>query len=248
MSECLNDFDLPKTQLPDVLKSTSAANTALCTLIARYSRDYRADNMPRLEGEEGRSVFLVLSGWLLLSKSLADGHRQIVDVILPGGLLEPASADLTTSAIDVEALTDCRLAAIPQQEWQRACDAHQEIVDLNHKVTAASFARLSERVLRLGKAPAESMIAYVLCELCLRSSAHGLTDGVEFHIPMTQQQLGDFCGLSAVHVCRTLRRLQRNGVLTVTDHMNILVHDKDAMAATADIDISALRNEIVVAA
>jgi CRP-like cAMP-binding protein len=113
-------------------------------------------------------------------------------------------------------------------------------------VTSAALARISERVLRLGKAPAETMIAFVLFELCLRSSAQCLY-GKEFHIPMTQQQLGDLCGLSAVHICRTLRRLGRNGVLSVTDHMKVTIHDVDELTRIADIDIEALQKEIVAA-
>lgn len=248
MSECLDDFKLPKAQLPDVLKSDSEANTALCAMVAAYRRDYSAGSLLKLAGEEASSVFMMLSGWLLTSKSLADGHRQIIDVVLPGGILHPLSADLTTSAIDVETLTDSSIALIPFRDWRSACDTHPELAVLNQKVTAAASARVSERVLRLGKAPAEAMIGFVLCELCLRSSARGLIHGSEFHIPMTQQQLGDLCGLSAVHICRTLRRLERNGVLSVTDHMSIVIHDMDAMARIADIDIGALQKEIIAAA
>lgn len=36
------------------------------------------------EGHEVHSIFLVNSGWLAASKSLPEGQRQIVEVILPG--------------------------------------------------------------------------------------------------------------------------------------------------------------------
>ncbi len=239
---------LSKAPMPDILKSTCKANTALSALIDAYRRDHPAGSLLKLEGDEASAVFLMLSGWLLTSKTLADGHRQIIDVVLPGGMLQPMAADLTTSAMDVETLTDCSIALIPQREWRAVCDTHPELADFHQKATAAASARVSEHVLRLGKAPAESIIGFVLCELCLRSSAQGLIEGKEFHIPMTQQQLGDFCGLSAVHVCRTLRRLERNGVLSVTAHMDIVIHDLDAIASIADIDIEVLQNEIIAAA
>ena len=162
--------------------------------------------------------------------------------------MHPLSADLSTSALDVETLTDSRIALIPWRDWRRASDAHPELAELSRKANAASNARIAERVLRLGKAPAETMIGFVLCELCLRSSGESLVDGAEFHVPMTQQQLGDVCGLSAVHVCRTLRRLERNEVLSVTDHMDVVVHDMEALAQIAEIDIDMLRGEIIAAA
>jgi CRP/FNR family transcriptional regulator, anaerobic regulatory protein len=82
----------------------------------------------------------------------------------------------------------------------------------------------------------------------VRSSETACADCDGFHIPMTQQQLGDFTGLSAVHICRTLRRLQRAGILTVTDHMNVVIHNLDALAKIAGIDPGSLHQQIVPAA
>ena len=105
--------------------------------------------------------------------------------------------------------------------------------------------RMSERMLRLGKGDAESIIAFALCELCLRSTGLSLREVEEFHIPMTQQQLGDLCGLSSVHICRTLRRMARNGILNVRNHMDVTIHDVDTLAEIAEIDPDELRKEIM---
>ena len=228
------------------LTAKDDAQSTLNALIAAYRRDRPAGTILKLEGDDTASVLMVLSGWLLASKSLNDGQRQIIDIILPGGILEPASANPGLSALEVETLTDVSLAAIPRARWRDACTDYREIEELNHRVQGAAMARRAERMMRLGKAPAESVIAFALCELCLRSTVHGLVEGVTFHIPMTQQLLGDFCGLSAVHICRTLRRLERNEVLSVTNHMNIVIHDMEAMADIAEIDIDALREEIIL--
>ena len=63
-------------------------------------------------------------------------------------------------------------------------------------------------------------------------------------MPLGQQQLGDFTGLSSVHVCRTLRRLNRIGVIRTGDHMDILIRDLPALADLAQVDLAALRKEI----
>jgi len=247
MRECLEEIGLPQIALPAALSHQVEANARICALIAGYRRDYPARSILKLEGEETNSIYLVLSGWLLTSKTMADGQRQIVDVILPSGIVEPASADPNTSAVEIETLTDNSIAVIPRQEWRRACVEYPELAELGHQIVAEAFSRICERMLRLGKAPAETMIAFVLCELFLRSSTRRLVDGAKFHIPMTQQQLGDLCGLSAVHICRTLRRLKRNGVLDVTDHMDIVVHDMQALVEIAKIDLEELHREILSA-
>lgn len=245
MLERLEETGLSEAMLPDRLHLPEEAQTLLCKLIHAHKRSYPAGTVLKLEGDDTGSVFLVLSGWLLASKTLADGQRQIVDIILSGGILEPASANPGVSALEVETLTDLNVAVIPRTRWHDACASCRDLAELNHQIGDAAMSRMAERMTRLGKAPAETMIAYALCELCLRSTTRGLAAGTAFHIPMTQQQLGDFCGLSAVHICRTLRRLERNGVLSVTDHMDIEVHDLDAMTALAEIDIDALRQEII---
>jgi CRP-like cAMP-binding protein len=248
MPTSLEQAGLSAAMLPGHLHLSEDAQALLCRLINAHVRVHPAGTLLKLEGDDTGSVFLVLSGWLLASKTLAEGQRQIIDIILSGGILEPTSATPGVSALEVEALTEVQVAAIPRSRWHDACAEVRELSDLNHQISDAAMSRRAERMMRLGKAPAETVIAYALCELCLRSTVRGLVAGTVFHIPMTQQQLGDFCGLSAVHVCRTLRRLERNEVLGVTDHMSVAVHDVEALAALADIDIDALREEIIAAA
>lgn len=223
------------------------ARAALSALIEAHRFDRPVGSLMKLQGEETTAVYIVLEGWLLASKSLADGQRQIIDAVLPGGILEPASADTDISDIEVEALTDVVIAVIPRDDWRRACDEHAELAELVDLTKRATMSRMAERMLRLGKGTAENTVTYALCEMCLRSNEHGLVRNESFHIPMTQQQLGDFCGLSAVHICRTLRRLERHEVLTVTDHMDVKVHDTQKLAEMAEIDIEALKKALLLA-
>ena len=90
-------------------------------------------------------------------------------------------------------------------------------------------------------------IAYVLIELCIRVGGRGTGCDGEFHVPLGQQQLGDFTGLSSVHVCRTLRRLNRVGVIWTEDHMDITIKDLPALAELAQVDLETLRYGITAA-
>jgi CRP-like cAMP-binding protein len=100
-------------------------------------------------------------------------------------------------------------------------------------------------MLRLGKGSAETRIAYAIIELCIRLGMIGKVPDCGFHIPLTQQQLGEFVGLSSVHVCRTMRRLTRLGVISMEGHMDITIHNMDALAEIAGVDPDALENEII---
>lgn len=205
-----------------------------------------AGKLLRLEGGEGAAtVLVVLSGWVSLSKSTRDGDRQILDILLPGSVIDPGAADDGTSHVQVESLTPATVAVVPVRAWERLLAAHPEIRAKVDRLLHAALSRMSERMLRLGRGSADSRLAYALIELCLRVSAHEEGDCGAFHIPMTQKQLGDFVGLSPVHVCRTLRRMERDGLLSAKDHMDVMIHDIDRLVEMAEVDLPALRREIV---
>ena len=199
----------------------------------------------RREGDESHARFYVASGWLAVSKSLEDGEHQILDFILPGETYDPTAADGRTSFVELEALCDAVVMTIDRSVWMRLLREHSDLWDAESRRDIAAHARQSERMLRLGKSSAETRVSYALIELCLRQSACGKTADCTFHVPLGQQQLGDFIGLSSVHVCRTLRRLSRQGIITTRDHMDITIHDVSALADLAGVDLAALRNEII---
>lgn len=238
--------DIPLAVIPKGLVVGSRACGAFCQIIDLHRSDRPAGSFVKLEGEVGGRVYVLLSGWLILAQSLPSGHRQIVDVVLPGGVLDPASADSETSMVEIQALTDVTIAACPGAEWARLLEEHPAVENALRGMNAALLARLFGRMLRLGKGNAESIFAFSLCELFIRSAGGCLMEGRKVHIPMTQQQLADFCGLSAVHVCRTLRRFRRLGILDMTDHTDFVIRDLGALAAMGEFDPVALRRDLIV--
>jgi CRP-like cAMP-binding protein len=196
------------------------------------------------EGEASHARLYVVAGWLAASKSLEDGDQQIIEFILPGETYDPTATDGKTSFLQIEALCDAVIVTIDKNAWAQLLQEDPDLRKSERQREIAAQARQSERMLRLGRASAETRIAYVLIELCIRVSGQSNSCDSEFHVPLGQQQLGDFIGLSSVHVCRTLRRLNRAGVIRTGDHMDIRIKDHHALADLAQVDISALRDEI----
>lgn len=198
-----------------------------------------------IEGDECRAVYYVRAGWLALSKALEGGQKQIIDFALPGDIVDPSGADGVTASVTVEVLTDGALAAMPYRSWEAMTGEQPALHHLAHRMESAMHARRAERMLRLGRGAAEMRLAYALVEFCIRISPDSDGRNCEFHIPLTQQQLGDYVGLSSVHVCRTLRRMARNGILEMRDHMDIRVLDPRFLACLAGVDVEALKRAIM---
>ncbi len=61
---------------------------------------------------------------------------------------------------------------------------------------------------------ARARIAHFLCEFAVRLDAQRLSNDAGYELPMSQEQLGDALGLTAVHVNRTIKLLESEGLLT----------------------------------
>jgi len=214
-------------------------------LLDRSKRVVAKGTVLKSEAEDSHARFYVEQGWLAASKSLDDGEQQILEFIFPDESYDPTAADGSTSFVHLEALCDAVVSTIDTTTWERLLQDDPNRWHSERRRDIAAQARLSERMLRLGKSSAETRIAYVLIELCMRMHATQAAEDCSFHVPLNQKQLGDFTGLSAVHVCRTLRRLNREDIITSGHHMNIAIHDLPALAELADVDLRALRNRII---
>ncbi|MDC0660755.1 Crp/Fnr family transcriptional regulator [Leisingera sp. SS27] len=196
------------------------------------------------DGDDSGKIIIVMDGWLATSKSSLNGEVQLIDFLLPGDVADPTSADGKTAGFSVEAVTDARVCVIPLPAWHSLLAASAPLARAHEHVQAAERSRLSERMLRLGRGSAEGRIAYALIELCLRLKPLGLSENCAFHLPLTQRHIGDFTGLTAVHVCRTLRRFVRNGLVETADHMDIRINDLSALADVAGAEPDRLAAEI----
>ncbi len=201
-----------------------------------------------METDETSSVLCVLTGWLSLSKSLTDGETQIVDFALPGEIIETGSADGSVSAVSIEALTDASVAVVPILAWENMKRQRPDLAGISSDIRAAARARTAGRMLRLGRGRAAMRLAYALLELNIRLEAIGQSRDGKFHIPMNQRVLGDFVGLTSVHVCRTLGQMVSDGIIRANGRMNIEILKLDVLAEMAGADSKTLRSEILAQA
>ena len=63
-------------------------------------------------------------------------------------------------------------------------------------------------IFRQGRLSARARLAHFLCEMNMRLVKVGLSDGRSFRLPLTQSDLAEICGLSAVHINRALKELR----------------------------------------
>lgn len=197
------------------------------------------------ENEPADYSLLLIDGWMALSKTLRSGDVQITDLMLPGDFALVGTRLVAVAANTMEALSDVEYIRIGPED---ANGLGMDAAELRHHLAAAVLttqSRTSELLLRLGRGHAASRIAYALLEIHTRLQAVGLTYGTTFDFPITQQKFGEFTGLTNVHVCRTLRRFEVDGLIQHREDSRIELIDIPALCEIADIDLELYKEEIL---
>ena len=176
------------------------------------------------EGERPDHVHVIVEGWAARYKTLADGARQIVAFLIPGDFCDLHVAILGHMDHGIVALTRCRVAYIPSRELDALTTDYSGLTKALWWATLVDEGVLREWILNVGRRNALERVAHLLCELHARMKLVGMVEDDRLALPLTQEQLADATGLTAVHVNRTLQRLRKknlieigNGMLTLPD-------------------------------
>lgn len=166
------------------------------------------------EGDRPKYCSYLKSGFVYRHKIVGDGGRQIVSVHVPGDFVDAQNIMLDQADHNIQALTDTVMYMIPIEDVIAVTLAHPAITKALWRETLVEAAIMREWVANVGRRDARARTAHMLCEMAVRREAAGLGPRETFDLPMTQEQLGDTLGLTAVHVNRTLKTLESDGLIT----------------------------------
>ena len=191
----------------------SADDRAALQEIARNFRFIDARRDVIAEGDRPRYVHLVLDGWACRYKQLPDGKRQIVAIFVPGDFCDVNVYILKQMDHSIGAITRLKVAMITPEEMNALTAERPRITQALwwHELVTAAVQR--EWTLNLGQRSAYERLAHLLLELYLRLQTVGRARDGRCDFPLTQNDLADATGLTAVHVNRMLQELRRDGLI-----------------------------------
>ena len=188
-------------------------------------------------GERVRYSTLLLEGTMCRYMDARDGFRQLVALQLPGDFVDLHGFPLHRLDHDVGTLTETRMAMVPHDRIQAIIAGHPRLARILWRSTLLDAALHREWIFRIGRLDAAGRIAHFLLETYHRLRVTGRADGHAFEMVLIQQDLGEACGLTSVHVNRTLRRLRELGLVEVSRGVaRILDHEQLARVAEFDPD------------
>lgn len=213
----------------------SPADRALLDELTSQVTEVAAHQDLAREGDTGAEVHVVLSGFACRYKSLPDGGRQIMAWLVPGDFCDLHLAVLGEMDHSIATLTDSRISTLPRNGLEVVTDAHPGLMRAFWWATLVDEAVLREWLVNMGRRPGDQRVAHLLCEVLARLQAVGLADDGEIDFPLTQIDLADTVGLSAVHVNRIIQQLREDGLI-VWRSGRLRIPDVPALQAMAGFD------------
>jgi CRP-like cAMP-binding protein len=179
------------------------------------------------------SLHVLLEGWAYRYDLLPDGKRHISALYLPGDLCDVDGLHARPIDRGIAALTVCRVARLSRAAVLAAMDEFPQVTKaflhlaINETLVLARWNRL------LGFQTAHERMAHLFCELfCrLKVTAETVREG-DIELPLSQSELADVLGLSAVHVNRVLQDLRHDKMVRVAKG-RLHVLDWERLAALA---------------
>ena len=189
------------------------------------------------ENAASRELYVVHKGWLHSSVVLGNGSRQIMRFHFQGDIIGLPLLAFADSPETVTAVTDVTLAPFGRERLGALIADHPRLGALILGLAVAERVTLADRLASIGRTPARARVGALLCEIFARMRRLGAADDEDgIHLPLTQEEIGDATGLTAVHVNRMMRSLAEDRVIGRRNSHIRLLDEKRLIAESNFVD------------
>ncbi|MEG8058532.1 Crp/Fnr family transcriptional regulator [Sphingomonas sp. 22L2VL55-3] len=180
------------------------------------SRFFEAGSYLLRDGDTPDRCGMLVSGFAYRHKISIEGLRQIVSILIPGEVYDLQQLHLATADNNVQTLTRCEIVTISHKALRRLASERPSVAHALFVTTIVELSMSRKWLLNIGRLNARKRIAHLLCEFAFRLDKHDLPPGQAYELPMTQEQLADALGLTAVHVNRISKGLVNDGLIALS--------------------------------
>lgn len=158
-----------------------------------------------------RSTILI-EGYMIRTIDREEG-RAIVGFQVPGDFVDLHGFALKRLDHDLHSLGRARIGFVSHDSLRGVLENEPHLARLFWFATLLDAAIHREWISKMTKLRAVGRVAYIICELWYRLRMVGLGNARGFATPFTQIHFADMCGLSEIHINRSVRDLREGGVV-----------------------------------
>lgn len=182
------------------------------------------------EGDPAAHCFKVVEGAVRLSRVLADGHRQVLDIIMPGdtfGLEIANEYSATAEAVGDTVVLKCPRACIDRRSDG---DHGRDMLEM----LSRSLGAAQDHVALLGHQGARERVASFLLKL---AKAQGRKKSERIDVLVGRQDIADYLGLTLETTCRVLSEFKAHRIISAPSRHEIVIHNFSRMEAIAEGEV-----------
>lgn len=185
-------------------------------------------------------VSIVVDGVIARFGQIAEGERQITALHIAGDAPDLHTVVVPSDAVPLQALSKAAILRVPHGDLRAVAARYPAVAEAFWRHCSVDAAITAKWVLNVGRRDAKARISHLLCEMAVRYNAHAGAGEVTFFFPLTQTQLADAIGMTAVHVNRTLKALAEEGLVTLSER-TVRIADWTRLVARGEFDAEYLQ-------
>ena len=142
---------------------------------------------------------------------------------------------------DLITLTECTLGLISHSSLREITRRRPNIAEILWRDSLVDAALFREWIVNVGQRPALNRLAHTIVELRERLKIIGRVADNQFDMPLTQEQIGEAMGITAVHANRIIKQLRDEAVVDFY-RGRVTILDEARLQELADFDDRYLHN------
>lgn len=180
-----------------------------------HVKRFKKGEIVLVQGEVPPSAYILKKGIIKTYNLTAQGEEKPISFDLVGEIFPVAWAfqKIRYAQYYYEAFTDCEVYSVPRDEYHAFLKSNPDVAYEIFSSFVDRYINYQMRVNALEQSKAASKIINTLHFLCLHFGHELKKDVVQIQLPLTQQDLANFMGLTRETTGIELKKLQRKGIL-----------------------------------
>jgi CRP/FNR family transcriptional regulator len=193
-----------------------------------HVKHFRKGEIILYQGEVPPSIYIVKKGIVKTYNLTTQGEEKPITFDATGEIFPIAWAfnKIRYSQYYYEAFTDCDIYTVSRTEYHEFLKANPDAMYESFNGFVNRYINFQMRVNALEQSKAVAKIINTIHFLCLHFGRELKDNVVQIDLPLTQQDLANFMGLTRETPVIELKKLQRQGILSYKRQSYIVKTDK----------------------
>lgn len=174
---------------------------------------------------------ILIDGFMLRTLD-GDGKRHAVSFHVPGDFVDLHCFAMKRLDHNIDTVGRVKVGYVPHSALREVMSDKPHLARLFWFATLLDAAMHREWIMTLEQLTAPRRIAHIFSEIWRRLWMVGLHQDDGFDTPLTQTDLSEMCGATAIHTNRAIRDLRQQGLVDF-DRGRVTILDRDALETYA---------------